>query len=255
MPESFSVPSPSALQPSDYPAAPALEVRGLTRRFGPVHALRGIDFMLARGDALAVFGPNGAGKTTLLRVVAGLVRPGSGEVRLYGEPMVRGAGEHRRRVGFISHHSFLYDGLTARENLTFYARIYGLASPQGRAEAALEAVGLRERASSPVATFSRGMVQRLAIARALLPDPDVVLLDEPFTGLDQQAAAALRVQLQRLHAERRTVVLVTHDLDEGLELSTHVAIQVAGRFVEVGPRKLTREEYRARYAEAVGLRG
>jgi heme exporter protein A len=253
MPESNPV--PAALQPAHALTASALEVRGLTRRFGPVHALRGIDFALARGDALVVFGPNGAGKTTLLRVIAGLVRPGAGEIRLYGEPMVRGAGEHRRRVGFISHYSFLYDGLTARENLTFYARLYGLAPPRERADAALETVGLRERASSPVATFSRGMVQRLAIARALLPDPDVVLLDEPFTGLDQQAAAALRVQLQRLHAEGRTVVLVTHDLDEGLELSTHVAIQVAGRFVEVGPRKGAREEYRARYAEAVAAHG
>jgi len=230
--------------------APALEVRGLTRSFGRVRALRGVDFALASGEALAVFGPNGAGKTTLLRILAGLLGADRGEVVVGGEKLARGDVRHRRRIGMISHHSLLYDGLTARENLEFYGRLYGLPDGPAATRRALDAVGLGDRAASPVATFSRGMVQRLAIARALLHDPEIVLLDEPFTGLDQQAAATLRDLLGRLRLERRTVVLVTHNLDEGLELSTHVAILVGGRFVECGPKTGDTAAYRARYAQA-----
>jgi heme exporter protein A len=239
------------------PAAgsPALEVVGVTRRFGHVRALRGVDFGLAVGESLAVFGPNGAGKTTLLRVVAGLLKPDSGEVRFGGERLVRGNAAHRRRVGLISHHSLLYDGLTAAENLVFYARLYGVADPRAAALRALADVGLEGRAADQVGTFSRGMVQRLAIARALLHDPEVMLLDEPFSGLDQRAAAALRDLLGRLRAERRTMVLVTHNIDEGLELATHVAIQVAGRFASLGPRDGDLATYRARYAEATARDG
>ncbi len=220
------------------------------KRFGHVRALRGISFRLLTGDSLAVFGPNGAGKTTLLRALAGLLRPDDGEVWFGGERLERGNAAHRRRVGLISHHSLLYDGLTAAENLAFYARLYGIAEPRRAAQRALEGVGLAERAGDAVATFSRGMVQRLAIARALLHDPEVMLLDEPFSGLDQRAAAALRDVLGRLRAERRTMVLVTHNLDEGLELASHVAIQVAGRFVSLGPREGDLAAYRVRYAEA-----
>jgi heme exporter protein A len=230
--------------------APALRVAGLTKRFGHVRALRGVDFGLGAGESLAVFGPNGAGKTTLLRILAGLLKPDGGEVWFGGERLERGRAAHRRRVGLISHHSLLYDGLTAAENLVFYARLYGVAGPRAAAERALAGVGLDDRASDLVGTFSRGMVQRLAIARALLHDPEVMLLDEPFSGLDQRASATLRDLLGRLRAERRTMVLVTHNIDEGLELATHVAIQVAGRFVDAGRRDGDLAAYRARYAEA-----
>jgi len=158
-------------------------------------------------------------------------------------------------VGLISHATFLYDGLTASENLEFYGRLYGVRDPRARALAALEAVALAERAATFAGTMSRGMLQRLAIARALLHEPDIVLLDEPFTGLDQAAAAALRRQLVRLREERRTVVLVTHNLDEGLELATHTAIQVAGRFVECAPKDGNAADYRRRYAEATAAHG
>ncbi|HXY69019.1 MAG TPA: heme ABC exporter ATP-binding protein CcmA [Gemmatimonadales bacterium] len=235
--------------------AAALEVAGLAKRFGHVRALRGVDFTLRGGDALAVFGPNGAGKTTLLRLVAGLLRPDAGRVRIAGDEVGRGDAAHRRRVGLISHHSLLYDGLTAAENLLFYARLYALADPRAAARRALAGVALEARADDPVGTFSRGMVQRLAIARALLHDPDVLLLDEPFSGLDQRAAATLRALLERLRAERRTMVLVTHNLDEGLELATHVAIQVAGRFASFGAREGDLAGYRARYAEATSRDG
>lgn len=231
-------------------AVSALEVRGIARSFGVVRALRGVDFALEPGSALTVFGPNGAGKTTLLRIVAGLLRADRGEVLMAGARFNRSDAAQRRRIGLISHASLLYDGLTAFENLRFYARLYGLADADGVARRALESVRLEQRADSAAGTMSRGMTQRLAIARALLHDPDIVLLDEPFTGLDQAAAAALRGQLMRLRDERRTIVLVTHNLDEGLELATHVAIQVAGRFVEYGARAGAVDDYRRRYAEA-----
>ncbi len=233
----------------------ALAVRGLHRSFGHVRALRGIDFALEAGDSLAVFGPNGAGKTTLLRILAGLLRPQQGEVRFDGAPLERTDSAHRRLVGLIAHYSLLYDGLTAAENLAFYARLYGLRDRDATVLRALESVGLADRAGDAVGTFSRGMVQRMAIARALLHEPRIVLLDEPFSGLDQRAAATLRDLLMRLRAERRTMVLVTHNIDEGLELATHVAIQVAGRFAEFGPVAGDLAAYRARYAEATGPRG
>jgi heme exporter protein A len=244
----MSLNSPTTDEPAG--ATAVLAVQNLTRSFGHVRALRGVSFALRAGEALAVFGPNGAGKTTLLRILAGLLRPDAGAVLTGGRPLLRGDLEQRRRIGLISHASLLYDGLTATENLEFYARLYALPDPRLAARRALEAVGLTERAKSAAGTMSRGMLQRLAIARALLHEPDIVLLDEPFTGLDQRSAAALRDQLTRLRSERRTVVLVTHNLDEGLELATHVAIQVTGRFVEFGPRLGGVEAYRQRYAEA-----
>jgi heme exporter protein A len=234
---------------------PALAVRNVERSFGHVRALRGISFSLRAGDSLAVFGPNGAGKTTLLRVLAGLLRPQRGEVLLDGVPRSRADAAHRREVGLIAHYSLLYDGLTAAENLNFYGRLYGIPERRAAVARALEAVGLSDRAADLVGTFSRGMVQRMAIARALLHRPRVVLLDEPFSGLDQRAAAALRDLLMRLRAERRTMVLVTHNLDEGLELATHVAIQVGGRFAECAPIGGDLAAYRSRYAEATAARG
>jgi heme exporter protein A len=237
------------------PGPAVLEVRDIERSFGHVRALRGVGFALEPGDSLAIFGPNGAGKTTLLRILAGLLRPQRGEVLLDGRPLQRGDAAHRRRVGLIAHYSLLYDGLTAAENLAFYARLYGLADRDAAVRRALEGVGLADRADDPAGTFSRGMVQRLAIARALLHEPRIVLLDEPFSGLDQRAAATLRDVLMRLRAERRTMVLVTHNIDEGLELATHVAIQVAGRFAECAPVDGDLAAYRRRYAEATAVRG
>ena len=217
-------------------AAPAVEARAVEKRYGPVPAVRGISFSLAQGEFLAVFGPNGAGKSTLLRMLCGAVRPTRGAVLLAGHAPGDDAGAWRARVGLLSHQSFLYGGLSAAENLDFYARLYGLSSRAARVAHALEEVELEDRADGLVRTFSRGMRQRLALARTLMHDPAVVCLDEPYTGLDPHASALLRGVLERLKDGRRTVVLVTHNLGQGLELADRVAVQVDGRWVSDEPR-------------------
>ena len=216
-------------------AAPAVEARGVEKWYGPLPAVRGIDFALGRGDFLTVFGPNGAGKTTLLRLLCGAVKPTHGAVRVRGGDVAEDEGA-RSRIGLLSHQTFLYPGLSAAENLDFFARLYGLPGRKARVAEALASVGLAERAADRVRTFSRGMQQRLALARTLLHDPEVVLLDEPYTGLDPHAAAMLRRVLERLRDGRRTVVLVTHNLSQGLELADRVAVQVGGRWVSDEPR-------------------
>jgi heme exporter protein A len=179
---------------------------------------------------MTVFGPNGAGKTTLLHVLSGGLRASRGEVRLRGNKLRTGDPEWHRRIGVLSHHSFLYNHLTAAENLRFYGKLFGLRDLVDRVPERLEHVGLAHRADSRVRTLSRGMRQRLALARTLLHDPEFVLLDEPYTGLDPHAAAVLRGVLASLKDGRRTVILVTHNISQGLEMADRVAIQVQGRF-------------------------
>jgi ABC-type multidrug transport system ATPase subunit len=176
-----------------------------------------------------VFGPNGAGKTTLLKALAGLLRPQGGEVRVDGG---------RRAIGWIGHQSHLYDHLTVRENLLFWAALYGVPSAErgSRATAVGERLGLGAWAGQPVWSLSRGLTQRAAIARALIHEPRVLLLDEPFTGLDLAAAGELRALLGELRGAGRVIVLATHNVDEGVELATHVAFQRRGRFVHFAPR-------------------
>lgn len=199
--------------------------------YGPLPAVRGIDVALAPGEFLAIFGPNGAGKSTLLRMLCGAVRPTRGSVRVGGADIGGDDDAWRRRIGLLSHQTFLYGGLSAAENLDFYARLYGLADRAARVEDGLRQVGLLDRRGDRVRTFSRGMQQRLALARTLLHDPEVVFLDEPYTGLDPHASAQLRAVLDRLKDGRRTVVLVTHNLSQGLEQADRVAVQVGGRWV------------------------
>ena len=220
------------------PAAgpPLVHARALEKWYGPLPAVRGVDVVLARGEFLTVFGPNGAGKSTLLRMLCGAVRPTRGTVEIGGE-RIGGEGEGwRRRIGLLSHQTFLYPGLTAAENLDFYARLYGLDDRRARVESGLRDVGLGDRRNDRVRGFSRGMQQRLALARTLLHEPEVVFLDEPYTGLDPHASAMLRGVLDRLKDGRRTVVLVTHNLSQGLEQADRVAVQVAGRWVSDEPR-------------------
>ncbi len=231
-------------------APPLLEARGVTRAFGAQRALRGVDLRLGAGDAVAVAGPNGAGKTTLLRILAGLMRPTSGEVRLADGRTPRDPTA-RRRVGLLSHQSLLYDDLTARENLRFTGRLYGLPDVGARVGRALEEAGLSARGDDPVRQLSRGMLQRVAIARALLHDPDVLLLDEPFTGLDVPSAARLRGLLAGQRAAGRGLVIVTHHLAEAWGFATHVAVMARGQWARIGPRPDSLEAFLAGYQELV----
>jgi heme exporter protein A len=222
-------------------AFPIALARRLTRNYGPLRALDTIDLTVRSGDFLTIFGPNGAGKTTLLKILATIMRPSSGTLSLFGLDPAREPDAVKRRIGLIGHAGYLYGGLGARDNLIFFARLYDLPSAADRADAALEQVGLADRARDAVRTYSRGMQQRLAIARALIHDPALLLLDEPFTGLDQHASVSLRKMLRGLHGAARTLVMVTHHLDEGLDVSTRVAIMSYGRIAhEESTANLTR---------------
>lgn len=197
--------------------------------------MSGVDFALVAGDCLALFGPNGAGKTTLLRLIAGLLEPTAGTARVNGVDMRRDATA-RASVGLISHQSMLYAPLTALENVEFTARLYGLANPRASARAALESMRVLDRADVPVRTLSRGLLQRVSVARATVHEPTVVLLDEPYTGLDDAGASALTGLLQSLRARGATLIVVTHNVAEGLALATHAAIMTDGRFARFEPR-------------------
>jgi heme exporter protein A len=205
---------------SEQATATALDVSGLIRRFGEREALRGVDATLATGQTLAVFGPNGAGKTTLLRVLGTLLLPHAGDVRVLGHELPRDAHAVRANIGFLGHEPLLYRELTGRENLVFYARLYGIENPQARLRGLLEATSMASRADEPVHSLSRGMVQRLAICRAVLHEPELLLLDEPFAGLDPDAEELVEPLIGR--SGRRTRVLVTHDIERGLPQADQV---------------------------------
>jgi heme exporter protein A len=235
-----------------FPPEPVLSARGLVREFGALRALDGVGFSLGAGQLMTVFGPNGAGKTTLLNVLSGGLKPSEGEVFLKGMLLRTGDPEWHRRVGVLSHQSFLYGHLTLEENLRFYGRLFGLGDLPRRIPERLEQVGLLRRAKSRTRTLSRGMRQRLALARTLLHDPEFVLLDEPYTGLDAHAAAVLREVLASLKDGHRTVILVTHNISEGLELADRVAIQARGRFIFLGDRReVDAETFEQVYRERV----
>ena len=219
------------------PAETLVHMRGVSKRFGGALALRAVDLDVDVGETLALFGPNGSGKTTLLRVLAGLVPPTRGSVEIAGLGYERGGQAIRRRVGVVGHHTYLYDDLTAEENLLFYGRMYGLDRLDGRVAEALALAGLERRAGDKVRAYSRGMQQRLALARATLHDPDLLLLDEPDTGLDQDAFARLSAFLERPRGRPRTVVMATHDLRLGQAHCKRFAILAQGRVVQEGVLK------------------
>jgi heme exporter protein A len=234
-------------------SAALLEARGVEKWYGPHPAVRALDFQLRAGSFLTLFGPNGAGKTTLLKMLCGALHPTAGEIRVAGERIDQGEHGWRNRVGVLSHQTFLYDRLTAAENLRFYAKLYGLDAVEERTERRLREVGLLERRDDAVRGFSRGMQQRLALARTLLHDPELVLLDEPYTGLDPHAARMLRGVLEQLKDGARTVLLVTHNLPQGLELADRVVVQVAGRWVSDEPREaIDATRFEQLYTERVG---
>jgi len=213
-----------------------IQARDLFKSFGPRVALAGVNVSVEAGEFVTLVGPNGAGKTTLLRVLATLTRPTSGAVRIAGLDPVRAGSEVRRRIGFLSHQTLLYDDLTAEQNLRFYARMYDLDAAAARVDDLLERVGLAARRDDLVRTLSRGMHQRLALARSVLHRPQVLLLDEPYTGLDPQAAQALTDLLLELVGEGGTILLTTHNLERGLALGRRVVMLARGRVVCDEPR-------------------
>jgi heme exporter protein A len=212
-----------------------VEISDLTRSFGPHIALDGVTLSVEAGEFVTLVGPNGAGKTTLLRILATLLRPTSGTIRIAGLDPARDGAEVRRRIGFLSHRTLLYDDLTAEQNLRFYARLYGLPDAPSRIDELLERVGLAHRRHDLVRTFSRGMQQRLAVARAVLHRPSVLLLDEPYTGLDPQAAEALSALLAGLAGEGCTILLTTHDLERGLAVGRRIVVLSRGKVVYDAP--------------------
>ena len=229
-----------------------LVARDLRRSFGRVRVLHGVDLTLAAGEAVAVAGPNGAGKSTLLRLLAGLMRPSAGEVRVLGRRLGGDDPDARRAIGLLSHQSLLYDDLTLQENLTFAARLYGIPHPGQAARAALEAAGLAHRAGDVPRRLSRGLLQRAAIARALLHRPRVLLLDEPFTALDAVSADRLRDELRARVAEGLGLVIVTHHLAEVWDVANRVAVMVDGRWAAVEARGGPLEDFLPRYREWIG---
>ena len=234
------------------PAAsqPIIQALALERRFGPVVALRAVDLAVGAGEVVLLAGPNGAGKSTLLRTLAGLSRPTGGAVLVAGKAL-RGDPTARAAVGFLSHQTFLYDDLTARENLRFAATLHGLDSVERRVMDALNAAGLAQRADTRAAVLSHGMRQRLSIARATLHDPAVLLLDEPFSGLDAASVAQLRPGLAAAAAGGRAIVCVTHQPADIWQIATRVVLLRRGAVVFDTPRPESLEEFVAACDPAV----
>lgn len=229
-----------------------VEVRGLTRAFGVRKALNDVSFELPGGAFLSIFGPNGAGKTTLVKVLTTLLNPSSGTAKVCGYDVVTEAVELRHRIGLISHNPLLYQDLTAEENLLFFAEMYGLDDPKARVRELLADVELDHRRLDVVRTFSRGMLQRLSIARALLHRPDVLFLDEPYSGLDPHAVEILDGLIAQIRGEH-TFVMISHDLDKGLELCSHALIIANGKVVLFEDRdNIDVEQFRETYRATVG---
>jgi heme exporter protein A len=228
---------------------PLLEVAGLGRTFGARRAVVNVSFSLGAGECLALFGPNGAGKTTLLRVLAGLLKPSAGSARLSGIPLP-GGPVARSQVGLISHQTMLYDALSARENVAFAAGLHGIRD-RGRVNAALERMAVLDRAETPTRVLSRGMQQRVSIARAVVHSPHLVLADEPYNGLDESGARALTSLFRDLRAAGTTIIIVTHNLAEGLALATHAAVMKSGTLVRFDEKRSDEVNYADAYRDAI----
>jgi len=233
-----------------------IEMRALVKTYDLLIVLRKLDLKIERGEFVALLGPNGSGKSTLLRLLSGLSKPTSGTIFIGGWELPREAAAVRAQIGMVSHRALLYENLTARENLQFFARLYNL--PQQDIDAQirllLERVGLAKRGDSLVRTFSRGMQQRLSIARALLNNPAVLLMDEPYTGLDQDAAQVLDGLLTQAYADGRTILMTSHDLDRAARLASRVLILSRGNIGYDAPASaLNGQQLSERYSEITSL--
>jgi heme exporter protein A len=216
----------------------AIKTQELTKSFGNHFALRGIDLEVGQEEFVVIFGPNGAGKTTLIRILATIMNPSTGRVLIDGLNLKNNAEEIRRRVGIVTHQTFLYSSLTAYENLDFYSRMYDVPRRKERVQEIAAKVGMTSRLHDRVGTLSRGMQQRLSIARSLLHKPAIILLDEPETGLDLQAISMLWEAVQAEGERKRTIILTTHNLERGLELGDRLLILDRGKIVYEGSRQI-----------------
>lgn len=229
-----------------------IETHALTKAYGFQPVLKKIDLGIERGEFVALLGANGSGKSTLLRLLCALTKPTAGSISVGGWELPKEAAAVRSQIGLVSHKSLVYDNLTAIENLRFFARVYGLDDIDGRIKSGLERVGLGKRGGDLVRTYSRGMLQRLSIARALIHNPDVLLLDEPYTGLDQDASGILDSLLVQAHTDGKTIVMVTHELDRAQRLAQRAVIISRGAIVLDAPMSSI-EYLPARYTEVTGM--
>lgn len=231
--------------------APIIEIQQLSKAYGYVPVLKKIDLSVAKGQFIALLGANGSGKSTLLKMIAGLVKPTGGTIRVGGWDMPREAEAIRAQIGMVSHKALLYDNLTARENLRFFSRLYGL-NDDTRINDLLKQVGLEKRADSLVQTFSRGMQQRLSIARALLHNPHVLLFDEPYTGLDQDAGYVLDELLTDAHQAGHTILMATHQLERAAQLAERIVIINRGTIAHDDNQTVSSSEISALYTQTTG---
>jgi len=230
----------------------AIETENLKRSFGHIDALNGINLKVPYGDFLTIFGPNGAGKTTLIKILSNLIYPSSGKAIIHGDDLSKNGDAIRSKIGLISHNTFSYNNLTPYENLKFYGKLHGLPNLGNRIEELLKEVDLFQRSQDPVRTFSRGMQQRLAIARAMLNNPSIIFLDEPYTGLDQHATKILTGILKKLHTTQNTIIMTTHNLKQGLEVSDEVIIMASGKIVFQKPAlEIILDEFEQIYFDCV----
>ncbi len=229
-----------------------IKAEGLGKTFGPVEALRGVDLSVKKGEFYTLFGPNGAGKTTFIKILSTLAKPSSGSLTIAGRDAVKDPDGVRGVTGVVSHDPFLYENLSAFENIRFFGAMYGVLDADVRAAELIDRVGLGKRTHDLVRTFSRGMKQRLAVARAIVHNPSILLLDEPYTGLDQHGAGVFGEMLTMLKSDRRTILMTTHNIDEGLDRSDRVGILAGGRMVYESRREgLDREAFREIYLSKV----
>jgi heme exporter protein A len=229
-----------------------IQVAGLVKRFGGKLVLRGLDFAVSEGEFVALLGPNGAGKSTFLRILASLARPSLGQVRVAGFDVPAQAAGARARLGFVGHQPLLYGDLSAEQNLRLFARIYAIPQPEPRIDELLELLGLTRYRREPVRIYSRGMQQRLSIGRAILHRPPLLLLDEPHTGLDQEAVAVLNSLLRGLAAQGNTILMASHDLANAAELAWRFDVLARGRIAASATADQARGKRLSKlYAEAV----
>lgn len=212
-----------------------LELRNMTKMLGDKLILRNITLTLEKGEILAVIGPNGAGKSTFFKCTVGLLQPTSGEILLEGKKVNKNSAEVKQKIGFLGHESFLYSNLSPLENLKFYGKLYKVKDLDRKANELLKEVGLHLFRDMPIRSFSRGMMQRLAIARVLLPNPEILMLDEPHTGLDQEAMALLNTIIKNKRDNGKSVLIISHDFEQVHALADRVTVLKKGRIISAMP--------------------